>query len=202
MTAAPTLVDRLAGHPAIYNLIQDVAGRRVIARRMQPWLDQVSGRVLDVGGGTGQVANQLVGRVRYLCLDLDPIKLRRLKKDAAGADALVADAAALPLRSAAVDTALCFGVSHHLSGDAWPAVVAEIARVLVPGGRLIFLDALWAPRRRLGRLLWAWDRGSHPRTAAALERDLRASFDIEHASTFAVLHEYCVFACRKPVGRV
>jgi SAM-dependent methyltransferase len=194
-----SLFEWFVGHPAIYNLIQDLAGRRTIARRMQPWLNEVSGWVVDVGGGTGQIVHQLTGGVRYVCVDLDPIKLSGLKQHTTTAIGLRADASALPLRSDALDAALCVGVSHHLSADTMRAVFSEIARVLACQGEFIFLDALWAPRRLFGRLLWAWDRGSYPRTAAAIEADLRTWFDVEDVLTFAVLHQYTAFRCRKRV---
>ena len=76
-------------------------------------------------------------------------------------------------------------------------MVAEIVRVLVPSGRLIMLDGLWAPRRLTSRVLWAWDRGSHPRSAAVLDAAFRTHFDIEDTTTFSVLHEYYALNCRK-----
>lgn len=193
-----SLVDLIAGHPAVYDLIQDLAGREAIMHRLQPWLDQVSGRVLDVGGGTGRVSKHLRPGARYLCVDNERPKLLALKRGTPNATGLLADATALPFGSNTVDAALLMLVTHHLSEEALHAVVMEIARVLVPAGRLIMLEPLWAPRRVVGRVLWACDRGSYPRDAAALETAMRAAFDIEDTATFAVLHEYCSFNCRKP----
>ena len=199
-----SLVDLIAGHPAVYSLIQDLAGRDAVMRRMQPWLDQLSGCVLDVGGGTGRISEQLRSGVRYLCIDLEWRKLQALKRRTPGGAGMLADGAALPFEAGTLDAALLIGVTHHLSEDALHDVVAEIARVLVPSGRLIMLDALWAPGRLMGRALWAWDRGSHPRSAAALEAAFRSRFDIEETAMFAILHEYCALLCRKrgTLGRV
>ncbi len=191
-----SLVDVIAGHPSVYGLIQNLAGRDVIMRHLQPWLDQISGRVLDVGGGTGRIFEQLRPGVRYLCVDLERRKLERLQRTP-GVTGLLADGTALPFEAGVVDAALLIGVTHHLSEAALGAVIAEITRVLVPSGRLIMLDALSAPHRLAARALWAWDRGSHPRTAAALDAAFRARLDIEQTMTFSILHDYCALHCRK-----
>jgi SAM-dependent methyltransferase len=190
------LADRIAGSPVLYDCVQRLTGREAVARRIAPLLAGVSGRVLDVGGGTGQLQNLLRRDVQYVCVDLEMPKLLQLKRRSATTAASVADGAALPFRSGTIDTVLLFAVIHHLPAEAVRAVCVEILRVLVPGGVLIVLDAVQSPRL-LGQLLWAIDRGSHPRTAAAIEQLLGESFQIVSATTFPVLHEYCFFRCRK-----
>jgi SAM-dependent methyltransferase len=191
------IAGRIAGSPAVYDCVQRLAGRDMIARRITPWLAGVSGRVLDIGGGTGQLENLLRRDARYVCVDLEMPKLVQLKQRSATAAAFVADGAALPFRSETIDTVLLFAVIHHLSEEALRAVCAEILRVLVPGGALIVLDAVRS-RRLIGRLLWAIDRGSHSRTAAAIGALLEQSFQVVNARRFPVLHDYCFFRCRKP----
>jgi SAM-dependent methyltransferase len=107
-----------------------------------------------------------------VCVDLERPTLLALKRASAHATGLLTDARALPFGSNTFDAALLIGVTHHLSREALPAVAAEIAGVLMPSRHLIMLDALWAPKRLVGRAVWACDRGRHPRTAA----DLRAAF--------------------------
>jgi SAM-dependent methyltransferase len=189
--------DRIVGNPTVYDCVQRLAGRDAIARRITPWLAGVSGRVLDIGGGTGQLQQLLRPDVEYVCLDLEMPKLLQLKQRSAATPAFVADGAALPFRSGTIDTVLLFAVIHHLRETAARAVCAEILRVLVPGGALIVLDAVRSPRL-LGQLLWAIDRGSHARTAAQIAQLLEESFQVVSATRFPVLHEYCFFRCRKP----
>jgi len=191
------IADRLVANPALYDYVQRLAGRDRIARRITPWLAGVSGRVLDVGGGTGQLRRLMRGEVDYVCIDLEMPKLLQLKQRSARTPAFVADGAALPFRSATMDTVLLFAVLHHLSDSAARAVCAEILRVLAPGGILIVLDAVLS-QRLSGRLLWAVDRGRHPRTNDDVRRLLEESFQIVSATTFPVLHEYCFLRCRKP----
>lgn len=64
-----------------------------------------------------------------------------------------ADAARLPLRDRSVDRVLCFNGLHVIPGKA--AVLAELARVLRPGGEL-WGSALAVPPGLAGRLLRPW----------------------------------------------
>jgi len=95
--------------------------------------------VLDLGCGTGQLSVPLLElRRRVVSLDLDRGRLDELR-DACGdkgltADALIADAAALPCGSGTFDGVVCREVIEHI--DAPGPVLAEIHRVLKPGGRL------------------------------------------------------------------
>jgi SAM-dependent methyltransferase len=193
----PALVDRLAGHPAVYDLVQRLAGRDEITRRMEPWLAGLSGLLLDIGGGTGQLHQRFDRRVNYVCIDLEARKLLALKRKSASAIVLQADGLALPLASGAADAAVLIAVLHHVPDERIRMLYAEIHRVLAPGGQLIVLDAIWAPRRLIGRVLWAMDRGSHPRPLAAIEGVLREWFEVVNGTTFTVFHEYCIFRCRK-----
>src|SRR5437588_124954 len=70
------------------------------------------------------------------------------------------------------------------------ALAQGAARVLRPSGRLILTDAVWADDRRIGKLLWKYDRGSHPRTAEVLRQTIDEHLDIRHWEHFAVWHEY------------
>ena len=191
------LVDRISGHPAVYDLVQRLAGRDEVRRQMEPWLTGLSGVVLDIGGGTGQLHERFGRHVSYVCIDLEAQKLLALKRKSSSVKVLQADGIALPLASGAADAAVLIAVLHHVPDERIKMLYAEIHRVLGPGGQLIVLDAVWAPWRLIGRALWAVDRGSHPRSLNAIERALRESFEVLHGATFTVFHEYCVFRCRK-----
>jgi SAM-dependent methyltransferase len=184
------IVDTIAGHPAVFNAIQDLAGRRAIVRRLQPWLDRLTGRVLDVGGGTGRLRGDLPPDVQYICVDLEARKLRY------ASGALLADAAALPFASATMDGALLFGVLHHLTDEVIERVIDEIARVLEPGGRVIAIDPISVPAPKLtSRGLWRLDRGHHLRSSTALDAAVRRRFTIEEALHFDVFHHYFAANC-------
>lgn len=86
------------------------------------------GRLLDAGSGRAPHLEALRGRgVRVVTLDAE---------DRSGATDLVADLQAMPqVASACFDTVLCTQVLEHVPRP-WDAL-AEIARVLAPGGHLI-----------------------------------------------------------------
>ncbi len=104
-------------------------------------------RVLDVGTGEGQIARALT-RAGSTVVGADPIQAQvveaaRRTDDGGGAPTdprphyLRAEAAALPLASGSVDAAVACLVFEHI--DAVDEAIDEVARVLRPGGRFLFL---------------------------------------------------------------
>jgi ArsR family transcriptional regulator len=99
------------------------------------------GDVLDVGSGDGAAARAVAGRCRSLtCIDRNPRLIALAKQRLARfahARVQVADVHELPFRTAAFDAVLMF---HTLTYAQRPArALAECARVLRPGGRLVVL---------------------------------------------------------------
>ena len=89
--------------------------------------------VLDVGAGTGRATELLVERdASVVAIDVEPEMLRRAVDRMSSLAAVVADGARLPIRRESVDVA-CFAQSWHWLDPA--GRTAEVARVLVPGGR-------------------------------------------------------------------
>jgi ubiquinone/menaquinone biosynthesis C-methylase UbiE len=102
-------------------------------------------RFLDVGCGTGwavRYAAGLVGPDGETCgVDLSPGMIERARERSRGLDNVrfeQADAAALPFEDDRFDAVLCTNSFHHYPAPA--AVLAEIKRVLRPGGALCVLD--------------------------------------------------------------
>jgi ubiquinone/menaquinone biosynthesis C-methylase UbiE len=103
--------------------------------------------ILDIGCGTGTLAVQLARRAphsRVIGLDGDPDILTRAaaKAQAAGVNVelLCGMADAIALDDASVDCAVSTLVFHHLAPDTKGRALAEIRRVLRPGGRLVIAD--------------------------------------------------------------
>ena len=99
------------------------------------------GDVLDVGSGDGAAASALAPYCRSLtCIDTNPRLIgaaRERLRRFASVRAQVADVHALPFRDASFDSVLMF---HTLTYAERPArALAECARVLRPGGRLVLL---------------------------------------------------------------
>ena len=102
------------------------------------------GTLIDIGTGTGRMI-ELLGPIASQALGVDRssemLRLARVKLDKAGiADASLrqADMYALPLAASSADSVIIHQVLHYAQAPA--AAIAEAARVLRPGGRLLVVD--------------------------------------------------------------
>lgn len=95
----------------------------------------VSGALLDVGGGTGRVAQQLRHLVDDLIVtDVSPAMLQQAwEKDLLLTVSAVAEQ--LPFPSGSFSRVLVVDALHHFADQR--QAIAELARVLAPGGRLV-----------------------------------------------------------------
>ena len=106
--------------------------------------DRPVGRLVDIGTGTGRMIELLGPSAAHaLGIDRSPemLRLARVKLDRAGiADAALrqADMYALPLDDCSADSAILHQVLHYAQAPG--AAIAEAARVLRPGGRLLVVD--------------------------------------------------------------
>lgn len=105
------------------------------------------GRLLDVGCGTATLSVELARRfpeARVVGLDADGAALAIARGKAGGArvrlDLEQAFADRMPFPSGSFDAAVSSLFFHHLRRDAKRAVLAEILRVLKPGGSLHVAD--------------------------------------------------------------
>jgi len=92
-------------------------------------------RTLDLGCGEGRLGRFLrsIGH-RVAGIDAAPTMVRLAVGHPDGTPAVLGDAVALPFRDAAFDLVVAYMCLHDM--DRMPAAVAEVARVLEPGGRL------------------------------------------------------------------
>ena len=106
----------------------------------------VGNSVVDLGGGTGHLLAPLrvrVGPAGRLCMvDLSPAMLHHAVDPARVSDAwrCCGVAERLPLGDGRWDAVIGMGMYPHLRDPA--AALAEIVRVLVPGGRVAFLHLI------------------------------------------------------------
>jgi ubiquinone/menaquinone biosynthesis C-methylase UbiE len=104
--------------------------------------DVTGARVLEVGCGEGAGAQTLLdefGAASVTAIDLDPAQVRRAERRLRSedrADVRVGDITGLSLPDASMDAVADFGIIHHVPD--WRLAVAEVARVLAPGGQFLF----------------------------------------------------------------
>ncbi|MFB8245071.1 class I SAM-dependent methyltransferase [Streptomyces sp. NPDC055952] len=129
---------------------------------------RTGGRVLDAGCGTGRALPPLRAAVGpsgvVLGVDVTPAMLReavRAGRDREGA-LLLADVAALPLRSGSLDAVFGAGLVSHLPDPA--ENLRELARVVRPGGLLALFHPIGraALAARHGRALTLDDLRAEP----------------------------------------
>jgi SAM-dependent methyltransferase len=144
--------------------------------RLEPHIREMAGfgetkgkRVLEIGCGLGTDGAQFAqAGANYVGMDLSAVGLakRNLQQRELPANCLVSDAEALPFADGSFDIVYSHGVLHHTPN--LPAAVAEVYRVLRPGGRAIVMMYHRAALnyyggilflRRLGALLLSTDVG-------------------------------------------
>ncbi|HYT75684.1 MAG TPA: class I SAM-dependent methyltransferase [Vicinamibacterales bacterium] len=165
MTSGQTYLPA-AGHDIFLPLYDPMMRLFGFQRALRRLLDQAELRpnhaVLDVGCGTGTLAvliKRLHPDVDVVGIDPDPKALARAQRKAARArlslrfDRGFADA--LPFADGAFDRVFSSMMFHHVHKEDKPRVLADIRRVLKPGGRLAFLDLAGGSLGMLARLIHA-----------------------------------------------
>jgi SAM-dependent methyltransferase len=120
-----------------------------------PWVlggDELGDDVLELGPGPGLVTDLLVERAAHVtAVEVDERLAADLRTRMAGrpVEVVTADATALPFQGGRFSAAACFTMLHHIPGaDLQDRVLAEVARVLRPGGLLLGTDGEDTPDRR------------------------------------------------------
>lgn len=186
-----------------YAALRDPAGRAARGRRIVAMLralhraDLAGCRVLDVGCSAGLVVREVAGAVRFAVgVDVDAGAVAHASRECARPGRLAfarASGAALPFPPASFDVALCNHVYEHVADP--HALLAEIARVLVPGGACWFAAGhTWQwiePHYRLP-LLALLPRGLASAWVRASGRGER--YDVAYAAPWRVRELFAPFA--------
>jgi len=102
-----------------------------------------SGRLAaDIGAGTGFVTEGLIARrLRVIAVDQSEAMLDQIRRKFVGSshlDLRLGSAENLPIENYEVDCAFANMFLHHVARP--PQAIAEMARILKPGGRLVITD--------------------------------------------------------------
>jgi ubiquinone/menaquinone biosynthesis C-methylase UbiE len=168
--------------------------------------DHRAAKILDVACGSGAFLKDLKAafpRAAIAGLDLSEAYLAQARKRT-GAGGIKANAEALPIADASLDAVACVYLFHELPPRVRPVVAASLARVLKPGGVLVFVDSVQpTDTPDLARLLEAFPVYFHePYYGTYAETDLPALFG---AAGLRVVGEDRAFLTKallleKPVG--
>jgi glycosyltransferase involved in cell wall biosynthesis len=131
----------------------DEYGSQILARlsrapRFNAWMAEVirdycGERVLEIGGGVGNLTLRLVPRQTFVVSDINPLYLQTLRALTHGRPYLdveycdVSKGETFPSRTVPYDTVICLNVVEHIEDD--EQALRNIAGVLAPDGRALIL---------------------------------------------------------------
>jgi arsenite methyltransferase len=187
---------------AVYQTPDVIAQRHRTLTALEP---REGERILDIGAGPGLLIADMAavvgpsGHVTGVEISDSMLAVaRRRFASSAIADRITlvkGDAAALPFPDASFDAATSTQVYEYVPDV--DQALAELYRVLRPGGRALVLDTDWASivwsasdQARMDRVLAAWvDRFTDPHLPRSLSRRLRdAGFRIRRRDVLALLN--------------
>lgn len=106
--------------------------------------DHRDAKILDVACGSGAFLKDLKSafpRAAIAGLDLSEAYLAEARRRV-GVGGIKANAEALPIADSSLDAVTCIYLFHELPPRVRPVVAASLARVLKPGGVLVFVDSI------------------------------------------------------------
>jgi 2-polyprenyl-3-methyl-5-hydroxy-6-metoxy-1,4-benzoquinol methylase len=174
----------------------DAYGSQILARlsrapRFNAWMADVirpycGERVLEIGGGVGNLTLKLVPRRRFVVSDINPLYLATLESLRQSRPYLqvefcdVTDVTSFPRSAAGYDTAICLNVVEHVEQDV--EALRNIGSVLAPEGRAVILvpQGQWN-FGTLDEVLGHFRRYSRDSLTATAQA---AGFEVEHLLEF------------------
>jgi ubiquinone/menaquinone biosynthesis C-methylase UbiE len=138
------------------------------------------GVIMDAGCGSGYSTELIVNEYhpsQVIAFDYMPEQVRSAERRRLNVEFLVGDLRGIECESSTCDAVFIFGVLHHIAE--WKKALCEVARVLKPGGVLLFDEP---------RYLFTW---------AELEAGVKSTgMDILELQTF-FFHYFHAYLCQK-----
>jgi ubiquinone/menaquinone biosynthesis C-methylase UbiE len=194
-----------------YDVLSRALGITKVHRTLVEQAELADGhRVLEIGSGTGTLtirAKRSRPRADVVGVDPDPLALARARRKLDRQDGIRFDhgyAQRLPYADGEFDRVLSSLMLHHLDSDAKAAAVAEVFRVLRPGGRLHLVDVDADVTEHHGRIARLFARRQHAAAhfGESIPDLLRAAgFDCTAVTTrrLSVIGRVTFFSATRPV---
>ena len=138
----------------VYDPFLAAAERRGLARERARLLGTLHGRILEIGAGTGLNVPHYAPDADVVFTEPDPHMAKRLRLR--GVEVVEAGAESLPFEDASFDIVVSTLVLCTVPDV--PATLAEVKRVLKPGGRLVLIEHV---RAEPGTSLERWQNRVH-----------------------------------------
>jgi len=163
-----TIVERISDHPVLFIFFRSILENDFKAIRATIRKEMTLGkglRSLDLGCGPGAFSDLFEGD-DYVGADLHRGYIEWARKHRRGTF-IVSDAKQVELPDQRFDQVLIFGMLHHLPDEEVRAVLREVRRLLVPGGRALLIEDIPAVSRLnlIGHLIHNVENGEHIRPA-------------------------------------
>ncbi|MFO0985414.1 MAG: class I SAM-dependent methyltransferase [Planctomycetota bacterium] len=181
------LIEKLSNHPGFFLFCRSlleanfVAIRRTIRASLPLAPDH---KLLDLACGPGAFARMFPAGT-YFGIDINDQYIRYARAKHPGTFETM-DARQLRFANASFDAALVFGLLHHLSDADAAQVIAELHRVMKPGGCVLIMEDI-PTRSRLnvvGRLIHGIENGHHIRPPEQYRALLARHFTFTDEKTF------------------
>jgi ubiquinone/menaquinone biosynthesis C-methylase UbiE len=186
MSLLGRLVETVSDHPVLFIFCRSILENdfKAIRGLIRQDLKLDAGlRTLDLGCGPGAFSD-LFESQDYVGADINRRYIEHARQHRKGTF-VVADAQAIELPDDRFDQVLIFGLLHHLPDAVVRKVLAEVRRVLVPGGHALVIEDIPAVHRLnlIGRLLHAIENGDHIRPVEAYRKLYAEAATIEREET-------------------
>jgi ubiquinone/menaquinone biosynthesis C-methylase UbiE len=167
------IVERVSDNPQLFIFLRGIlennfkAIRAVIRKDLRPGQGL---RTLDLGCGPGAFSDLFAGD-DYVGVDMNSRYIAYARRACQGSF-VVGDARKVELPDARFDQALIFGLLHHLPDDDVRAVLREVKRMVVAGGRILVIEDIPAVSKLnlIGHLIHNVENGEHIRPVESYRR--------------------------------
>jgi len=196
MSLAQWIVDRTLDNPVVFELQQSLFNNyAAVLAEFAGILDRKNICILDVGCSTGTCAGQIIDMEAnsYVGIDVSSKYIGIARRRYAKGQFLAMDARHITFANDSFDVAMFVGVLHHMDDRLIRDCLAEVRRVLKPGGRLVVAEPVFTPGNHLSNLFLSLDRGRNIRNEAGY-RSLFHGYEIERQRYFQLsLHRFCSY---------